>query len=102
MSGFAILIVAMHTGELFQAKVVMASLAHKIISSKTLSSPGTVKRLQAAVQRSVVISSGWDVISSPIYPLSEFKRIWQQDSLVEQGLRLERNGPTNSAALGFG
>ncbi|OMC50084.1 LCP family protein [Mycobacterium sp. IS-1264] len=43
-------------------QVVMASLAHKIISSKTLSSPATVKRLQAAVQRSVVISSGWDVM----------------------------------------
>ena len=43
-------------------QVVMASLAHKIISSKTLSSPSTVKRLQAAVQRSVVISSGWDVM----------------------------------------
>lgn len=43
-------------------QVVMASLAHKIISSKTLSSPATVKRLQAAVQRSVVISQGWDVM----------------------------------------
>ncbi|HWF29432.1 MAG TPA: LCP family protein [Mycobacterium sp.] len=43
-------------------QVVMASLAHKIISSKTLSSPATLKRLEAAVQRSVVISSGWDVM----------------------------------------
>jgi len=43
-------------------QVVMASLAHKIISGKTLSSPATLKRLEAAVQRSVVISSGWDVM----------------------------------------
>src|SRR5262249_48816896 len=43
-------------------QVVMASLAHKVISGKTLSSPATLKRLEAAVQRSVVISSGWDVM----------------------------------------
>src|ERR1700761_1399417 len=43
-------------------QVVMASLAHKIISSKTLSSPATLRKLEAAVQRSVVISSGWDVM----------------------------------------
>lgn len=43
-------------------QAVMASLAHSIISSKTLSSPTTVQRLEAAVQRSVVISSGWDVM----------------------------------------
>src|SRR5271166_5247139 len=43
-------------------QAVMASLAHSIISSKTLSSPTTVRRLEAAVQRSVVISSGWDVM----------------------------------------
>src|ERR1700752_5216981 len=42
--------------------VVMASLAHRVISGKTLSSPTTLKRLEAAVQRSVVISSGWDVM----------------------------------------
>src|SRR6201999_22568 len=41
-------------------QVVMASLAHRIISGKTLSSPTTLQRLEAAVQRSVVISSGWD------------------------------------------
>jgi hypothetical protein len=40
----------------------MASLAHQVISGKTLSSPGTLSRLQAAVQRSVVLSAGWDVI----------------------------------------
>jgi LCP family protein required for cell wall assembly len=43
-------------------QVVMASLAHRIISGQTLSSPATLKRLEAAVQRSVVISSGWDVM----------------------------------------
>ena len=43
-------------------QAVMASLAHRVISGKTLSSPGTVKRLEAAVQRSVVISQGWDVM----------------------------------------
>ena len=43
-------------------QVVMASLAHRIISSKTLSSPATVQRLEAAVQRSVVISAGWNVL----------------------------------------
>ncbi len=43
-------------------QVVMASLAHRVISGKTLSSPATVKRLEAAIQRSVVISSGWDVM----------------------------------------
>lgn len=41
---------------------VMASLAHEVISSKTLSSPGTLGRLQNAVQRSVVISDGWDIM----------------------------------------
>jgi cell wall biosynthesis protein len=43
-------------------QVFMASLAHQIISSKTLSSPSTLNRLQEAVQRSVVISDGWDVM----------------------------------------
>jgi LCP family protein required for cell wall assembly len=43
-------------------QVVMASLAHRIISNQTLSSPTTLKRLEAAVQRSMVISSGWDVM----------------------------------------
>lgn len=41
---------------------VMASLAHDVISSKTLSSPATLNRLQDAVQRSVVLSDGWDVM----------------------------------------
>ncbi len=43
-------------------QVVMASLAHQVISGKTLSSPSTLNRLQDAIHRSVVISSGWDVM----------------------------------------
>ncbi len=43
-------------------QVVMASLAHEVISSKTLSSPGTLNRLEQAVQRSVVLSDGWDIM----------------------------------------
>ena len=43
-------------------QVVMASLAHEVISGKTLSSPATLGRLQDAVQRSVVLSDGWDVM----------------------------------------
>src|SRR5690349_21278256 len=44
-------------------QVVMASLAHQVISGKTLSSPATLNRLQEAVQRSVVLSEGWDIMS---------------------------------------
>ena len=44
-------------------QVVMASLAHQVISGKTLSSPATLNRLQEAVQRSVVLSDGWDIMS---------------------------------------
>ncbi|HEU4361480.1 MAG TPA: LCP family protein [Mycobacterium sp.] len=43
-------------------QAVMAALAHQVISGKTLSSPATLARLQQAVQRSVVLSSGWDVM----------------------------------------
>ena len=43
-------------------QTVMASLAHEVISSKTLSSPATLNRLQDAVQRSVVLSDGWDIM----------------------------------------
>lgn len=43
-------------------QVVMASLAHRVISGKTLSSPATLKRLEQAVQRSVVLSAGWDIM----------------------------------------
>jgi LCP family protein required for cell wall assembly len=44
-------------------QAVMASLAHQVISGKTLSSPATLNRLQDAVQRSVVISDGWDIMN---------------------------------------
>jgi LCP family protein required for cell wall assembly len=43
-------------------QAVMASLAHEVISGKTLSSPATLNRLQVAVQRSVVLSDGWDIM----------------------------------------
>jgi LCP family protein required for cell wall assembly len=43
-------------------QAVMASLAHEVISTKTLSSPSTLNRLQDAVQRSVVLSEGWDIM----------------------------------------
>src|ERR1700758_5453073 len=43
-------------------QAVMASLAHQVISGKTLSSPATMNRLQQAIQRSVVLSSGWDIM----------------------------------------
>jgi LCP family protein required for cell wall assembly len=43
-------------------QAVMASLAHEVISGKTLSSPSTLNRLEDAVQRSVVLSDGWDVM----------------------------------------
>lgn len=43
-------------------QVVMASLAHQVISGKTLRSRTTVNRIESAIQRSVVISAGWDVM----------------------------------------
>jgi LCP family protein required for cell wall assembly len=43
-------------------QAVMAALAHQVISGKTLSHPATLERLERAIQRSVVISSGWDII----------------------------------------
>ncbi|MCV7215657.1 LCP family protein [Mycobacterium crocinum] len=43
-------------------QVVMASLAHQVLSGKTLTSPSTLNKLQDAIQRSVVISSGWDIM----------------------------------------
>jgi LCP family protein required for cell wall assembly len=43
-------------------QAVMASMAHEVISSKTLSSPATLNRLEDAVQRSVVLSDGWDIM----------------------------------------
>lgn len=36
---------------------------HEVISSKALTSPATMERLRNAIQRSVVISSGWDVMN---------------------------------------
>ncbi|MGD9618317.1 MAG: LCP family protein [Mycolicibacterium sp.] len=44
-------------------QAVMASLAHQVISSKTLSSPATLERLEQAVQRAVVLSEDWDLMS---------------------------------------
>ncbi|WP_197380531.1 LCP family protein [Mycolicibacterium mengxianglii] len=44
-------------------QTVMASLAHQVISGKTLSSPTTLNHLQDAVQRSVVLSDGWDIMN---------------------------------------
>lgn len=41
----------------------MASLAHQVISGKTLSGPTTLGNLQDAVQRSVVLSDGWDIMN---------------------------------------
>src|SRR6202022_2995231 len=41
---------------------LMCSLAPEVISGKTLSSPATLNRLQGAVQRSVVLSEGWDIM----------------------------------------
>jgi cell wall biosynthesis protein len=43
-------------------QVVMASLAHEVISGKTLSSPATMNRLKQAIQRSMALSAGWDII----------------------------------------
>lgn len=43
-------------------QAVMASLAHQVVSGKTLTSPSTLNRLQDAIQRSVVISSGWNIM----------------------------------------
>lgn len=40
----------------------MASLASKVLSSKTLTDPGSMSKLNDAVQRSVVLDSGWDVM----------------------------------------
>jgi LCP family protein required for cell wall assembly len=43
-------------------QVYMASLAHQVISGKTLSSPAALNHLQDAIQRSMVISDGWDIM----------------------------------------
>lgn len=41
----------------------MASLAQKVLSAKTLSNPSKVSQLTAAVQRSVVLDSDWDIMA---------------------------------------
>ena len=43
-------------------QIFMASLAKKVLSAGTLTSPASLGQLSAAVQRSVVIDSGWDVV----------------------------------------
>ncbi|WP_407443240.1 LCP family protein [Rhodococcus sp. (in: high G+C Gram-positive bacteria)] len=43
-------------------QVFMASLAQKVLSAKTLSNPSKVNQLTAAVQRSVVLDSDWDIM----------------------------------------
>jgi LCP family protein required for cell wall assembly len=43
-------------------QVFMASLVHEVLSAKTLSNPGKLKELSAAVQRSVVLDADWDII----------------------------------------
>ena len=43
-------------------QVFMASLAHKVINAKTLSSPSKLNELSNAVTRSVVLDSDWDVM----------------------------------------
>lgn len=40
----------------------MASLTSKILSSKTLTDPSSLGKLNSAVQRSVVVDDGWDVL----------------------------------------
>ncbi|MFC4602526.1 LCP family protein [Rhodococcus kronopolitis] len=43
-------------------QVFMASLVHQVLSAKTLSNPGKLGQLSAAVQRSVVIDDDWDIL----------------------------------------
>ncbi|WP_295642848.1 LCP family protein [uncultured Corynebacterium sp.] len=40
----------------------MASLANHILSSKTLTNPSAISKINNAVQRSVVLDEGWDVM----------------------------------------
>lgn len=40
----------------------MASLANHILSSKTLTNPSAISKINGAVQRSVVLDEGWDVM----------------------------------------
>lgn len=41
----------------------MASLVNKVLSSKTLTDPTALNRINDAVERSVVLDQGWDVMS---------------------------------------
>ena len=41
----------------------MASLAHKVLSTGTLTSTSKISKLSDAVERSVVLDNGWDVMS---------------------------------------
>ncbi len=43
-------------------QVFMASLVQQVLSAKTLTNPGKLNQLTAAVQRSVVLDSDWDII----------------------------------------
>ncbi|NGP03970.1 LCP family protein [Rhodococcus sp. 14C212] len=43
-------------------QVFMASLVQKVLSAKTLSNPSKLNQLSAAVQRSVVLDSDWDIL----------------------------------------
>jgi LCP family protein required for cell wall assembly len=43
-------------------QVFMASLVQKVLSAKTLSNPSKVAQLTAAVQRSVVLDSDWNIV----------------------------------------
>ena len=43
-------------------QVFMASLVREVLSAKTLTSPSKINQLTAAVKRSVVLDSDWDII----------------------------------------
>ncbi|PTR31622.1 LytR family transcriptional attenuator [Rhodococcus sp. OK519] len=43
-------------------QVFMASLVREVLSAKTLTNPGKLSQLTAAVKRSVVLDSDWDII----------------------------------------
>jgi LCP family protein required for cell wall assembly len=44
-------------------QVFMASMAHTVLSSGTLTHPSTLNNLIGAIQKSVTIDQGWDVLS---------------------------------------
>ncbi|WP_051461338.1 LCP family glycopolymer transferase [Tomitella biformata] len=43
-------------------QVFLASLAQEVLSAKTLSNPAKISEFSSAIERSVVIDDGWDVI----------------------------------------